>query len=586
MYLKKTPVKRTGRVYLSIVQGYRDKERGYSTNKVVRKLGYLDDLQKEYDDPIAHFTQVASEMSRKAGTESTTATIHIDFDEKLPAGSDARMNLGYAAILKIFHELKLNTFLRNKQRGNDFEYNTYTIMLLLVISRLLSPASKKRTYEDRTRYFERFDFELHDVYRSLSFFAKKDTQVQRHIHEQINVSYGRNTEFVYYDVTNYYFEIDEEDELRRKGVGKEHRPDPIVQMGLAMDADGLPIAYKLYPGNTNDALTLRPILGELKREYDLGRTIVVADKGINSGDNIYYMKTDNDKDGYVLSFSVRGATDAFKAYVLDETGYYQKREQPSADAFPDTQDGTFKIKSRTEVRYIKVTKADGGKMTKAVDEKQVVYYSQKYADRAKADRAEAVRKARDLCASPSKYNKATSCGAAKYVKNIEFDKDTGEILTSKGRRPVFDEAKLAEEEKYDGYYAIVTSELDKSDDWVIQTYRGLWEIEESFKITKSELETRPIYVSREDHIKAHFLTCFIALVIARLLEKTTNARFPLPQMVEALNKLSCSFEAENIFLLDYRSAITDAIGSAIGVDFNKRRFSMGQIRKILAHCKK
>jgi len=596
MYLKKTKNSKTGRIYLSIAHGYRDKQKGYSTNRTVEKIGYLDELQKQYEDPIAHFKRVAQDMTAKHQDENRPIHIYAESNEQLPLGCDLRMNLGYAAIAKIFHELKLDIFFRNKQRNRNFKYNTYSVMLLLVVSRLLSPSSKKRTFENKARYFERFDFELIDVYRSLSYFAGIAKQVQRHMHEQITAVYGRNTELVYYDVTNYYFEIDKNDAdeidengvivhngLRKKGVSKEHRPDPIVQMGLCMDADGIPIAYDLHPGNTNDVLTLRPMFRELKNNCNLGRVIVVADKGITSGDNIWYMKTTPDHDGYVLSLSVRGATDDFKKYVLEEKGYYHKKKKMPDGTFE--YDNSFKIKSRNDVRYIKVSKADGGKMTKAVDERQVIFYSKKYADRAREERAEAINKARDLCANPAKYNRAASYGALKYVNNVDFDKKTGEILTQNGRCPVFNEAKVLEEEKLDGYYVIVTSETNKSDDWIIDTYRGLWEIEESFKITKSELEAKPVFVSREDHINAHFLSCFIALVIARLLEKKVEHAYPLPQILETLNKISCSLEDKNVYLFDHRSEISDAIGKAIGVDFSLRRRRLHEIKNILKLCK-
>jgi hypothetical protein len=382
----------------------------------VKSIGYLDELQKEYDDPIAHFKQVAIDMTKKYQEDNQPIHIHACSGEQLELGTSNRMNLGYAAIVKIFHELGLAGFLRNKQRRRNFNYNTYSVMLLLVVSRLLSPASKKRTFENRGRYFEHFDFELLDVYRSLTYFARIDKQVQRHMHEQITALYGRDTKLVYYDVTNYYFEIDDNDPdeiddngniikkgSRKKGVNKEHRPNPIVQMGLAMDTDGIPIAYNMHPGNTNDVLTLRPMVKDLKLTYNLGRIVVVADKGINSGDNIWYLKTTPDRDGYVISMSIRGSSADFKKY-----------------------------------------------------EKQVIFYSRKYAEKAKADRVEAVAKARDLCANPAKYNHASSYGALKYVDDIDFDKKTGEILMDSGHRPVFNETKLLEEEKYDGYYAIVT----------------------------------------------------------------------------------------------------------------------------------
>ena len=254
MYLSQTFNKKTGRTYLSIVNSYREKERKNPTHKTIRKIGYLDEFANKYDDPIAHFKKVALDMTKEYEEENKPIVIHANSNEQLESNVERRMNLGYAAIVKIFHELKLEALFKNKQRWKQFSYNTYSIMLLLVVSRLLSPASKKRTFEDKSRYFERFDFELHDVYRSLSYFSEIGKQIQKHIHKQIVDLYGRKTELVYYDVTNYYFEIDEQDDLRKNGVSKEHRPNPIVQMGLAMDSDGLPIAYNLYPGNTNDVI--------------------------------------------------------------------------------------------------------------------------------------------------------------------------------------------------------------------------------------------------------------------------------------------------------------------------------------------
>jgi transposase len=238
-------------------------------------------------------------------------------------------------------------------------------------------------------------------------------------------------------------EIDGQDEMRKKGVSKEHRPDPIIQMGLFMDNNGIPISYGLYPGNTLDKQTFRPMLGEIQRKFDLGRVIVVADRGMTTGDNIYY--TLSAKDGYVLSYSVLGSDASFKKYVLDEKGYRSG------------EDG-FKIKSRLYPREIKVTMESGKKKKVAVDEKQVVFYSPQYAEKARRDRAAVLEKARNLIENPAKYTRTTSQGAAKYVKNIAFDADTGEILESARKHLEFNTKLLAEEEKYDGYYAIVTSE--------------------------------------------------------------------------------------------------------------------------------
>src|SRR5699024_1848339 len=240
-------------------------------------------------------------------------------------------------------------------------------------------------------------------------------------------------------VTNYYFEIDEQDEMRRKGVSKEHRPDPIIQMGLSINTDGIPITYALHPGNMLDKQTIIPILRKIPKDFQLGRAIVVADRGMTTGDNIWY--TLSAKNGYVLSYSVRGANRKFKDYVLNQDDYR-------------TIGKDFKVKSRLEPREIWVTSKSGKKVKKQVDEKQVIFYSQKYAKKAKADRAEALKKARDLVNNPSKYNKSTAYGAAKYVKNLSYDKKTGEILKEAQKALLFDEEKLRKEEELDGYYAI------------------------------------------------------------------------------------------------------------------------------------
>lgn len=572
--------RKDGRTYLSIEKAYRD-EAGKPRAKTVLSLGYLDVLEKEYDDPIAHFKEVARRMTEEEQA-ANKVTLSIDMDEKLAPGTDNRKNFGYAAILKIYHELGLDAFFNNKARHENFEYNTNSIMILLVISRLLAPGSKKKAFEEKDRYFERFGFSLADVYRSLSHFSQIAKEFQRYLNSQISERYGRNTKTIYYDVTNFYFEIDEADEFRRLGLSKEKRRDPIVQMGLAMDADGIPLHYDLFPGNTVDKQTFRPIIGEVRKNYDTGRVIVVADMGIITGDNIFYL-TGGEKganlNGYVFSFSVRGGTEDFKEYVLSEEGYVDK------DGKRPGEDCDFKMKSRVIARDINVTLKNGKKKKNTVYEKQVVFWGKKYTLKARAEREQVLKKAQDLVANPQKYTKATSFGAAKYVTNVKYDEETGEVLEFKNN-PALDLAKVAEDEKYDGYYAIVTSELDMSDTEVIETYRGLWQIEETFRITKGVLETRPVFVSLEDHINAHFLTCFLALTILRVLQKKTGNQYSAESIVDCLNKISCSHEQENIYLFDYRSEISDAIGDALSIDFTNKRLRLGDIKKYLAETKK
>lgn len=569
MYLKKTPQK-SGRIYLSIVDGYYDKQKGYSKQVTLEKLGYLDDLEKQYDDPIAFFTERVQKLKKEKAEMKAPISIEFSSQEKIEPNHIYRKNFGYSVLSKIYHELEIDKFLINRQRNAKMDFSTNNIMKLLVFSRLLSPASKKKTFEERERFFENTNYSLDDIYRCLSFFDKHSSALQVWINEQIKQRVGRDSSLVYYDVTNYYFEIDNTDELRKKGISKEHRPNPIVQMGLFIDTNGIPITYKLFPGNTNDCLTLRPNLSRIQKEYELGRIVVVADKGITTGDNIYY--TLSGKHGYVFSMSIRGADKELKNYVLNEEGYEWYGTE-------------YKRNSRLYPRTILVSATNGKKMKKVVDEKQVIFYSEKYAKRAKGEREAAIAKARDLINNPAKYNRATSYGAASYIKKISFDKETGEILSAQSLLEL-DLHKLQQEEALDGYYAIITSEYKETADRIIDIYRGLWRIEESFRITKSDLEARPVYVSRENHINAHFLTCFIALVVARVLEHKLERKYHIGQILESLRKSECTHMKQNYYLFDYYDNTLEEIGATFDIDFSKRVRTLGEIKKILADTKK
>lgn len=571
MFLRKAKNKKTGRTYLSIVHGYRDKVSKKSRTKTIESLGYLDELEQKYDDPIAFFEEKVKKMNAQLATDQSPITFNIPKGERIQSEATNRKNFGYAALSKIYHELGIHTFLINRQRHTKKDYDANSIMKLLVFARLLYPGSKKKTYENKEVFFEKTNFSLDDVYRCLSFFNKHKDAIQLWLHERIKEQYRRDTSLVYYDVTNYYFEIDESDDLRKKGVSKEHRPDPLVQMGLFMDTDGIPITYGLHPGNMLDKQTFMPMLRKVQRDFSLGRIIVVADRGITTGDNIWY--TLSAKNGYIFSYSVRGADRAFKDYVLDSSGYISKGED-------------FKVKSRLYPREITVTARNGRKIKKRVDEKQVVFYSKKHDLKAKADRAQALEKARELIRNPSRYNRATSHGAAKYVKNLTFDSKTGEILEDAKEALRFDEEKLRQEEELDGYYAIVTSEYQEADERILELYRGLWKIEESFKVTKSDFQTRPVYLSTQEHIEAHFLTCFVSLVIARILEHHLKGKYSVPTMLESLRKASCSHIQENYYLFDYYDEALSDIGKEFGIDFGKKCMPLGEIKKVLAKVKK
>ena len=571
MHLKKTP-NRNGRIRLSIVDTYYDKQRKSTRQKTIESIGYLDDLEKLYDDPIAHFQKRVEELREEKKARKAPINFTFYNSDKLCVGDNLRKNFGYSAFSKIYHELEIDKFLRSKQRTSKASYDANTIMKMLVYSRLLFPASKKASYDNREQFFEKTDYSLDDVYRCLTFLNKHKENLQVWMNDKIKKQYGRDTSLIYYDVTNYYFETDEQTDLLRKGVSKEHRPNPIVQMGLFMDNNAIPITYELFAGNTNDCLTYRPNFGRIKKQFDLGRVITVADKGMTTGDNIWYTINTPAKDGYVFSMSIRGADKSIKEYVLDEKGYEWLGEE-------------YKRKSRLYPRTILVTSSNGKKIKKQVDEKQVVFWSKKYAIRAKVEREAALSKARDLAKHPGKYTKATSYGAAKYIKKVDYDKETGEILTASSILDI-NEDLIRQEEALDGYYLLLTSEMDTPDDKIIDIYRGLWRIEESFKITKSELEARPVYVWTDEHIEAHFLTCFVALTLSRILEMKLEHRYSAGRILESLSKSSCSLIQQNYYMFDYFDEVLKDIGDLMNIDFSKRVRTLGDIKQTLADTKK
>ena len=570
MYLKKSKYK-NGRTFLSINESYRDPVSKTNKNRSVMKIGYLDDLAGKYDDPVAHFKALAAMMTEENESQNIM-TLKIDTATHMDKNEDNVKNLGYIILSKIYHELEIDKYLLSRQRSAKFRYNTNSIMQLLVFARIIYPGSKLFAFNCKEAFFERFDFKLEEVYRSLSFFSEHKEALQLWMHERVLKKYSRDTSLVYYDLTNYYFETDQQDGFRMKGVCKEHRPDPIVQMGLFMDRKGIPVSYKLFAGNEADCMTLRPMISETARNYSLGRIIVVADKGVISSDNIWY--TLSARNGYVFSYSVRKSDKAFKDYVLDQDGYRWNKDK------------TFKIKSRLEPRTIKVTSSRGGKICKQVEEKQVIVYSDKYAEKARHDREQAVQKAKDLIKNPSRYDRAASYGAAKYIKNLVFDKDTGEIMEDAKNLLVFDEEKLKDEAVYDGYYAIVTSEIDMGDNEILDIYHGLWEIEETFKITKSTLETRPVYVSLKDHIEAHFLTCFIALVLVRLLEFKLDGKFTTEEIISSLKKYNCSLTEQNLYMFTHYSDVICDIGKMLGMDLGLKYAPLKDIKNKLGKVKK
>ncbi len=583
MYLKKSFNKKRNKTQLSFVQGYRID--GKVKHKVIKNLGYLEDYLDQFEDPIAHFQQIAKEWN---ADQETLDTIEVSLSEKLPDQCFNRKNLGYAIIKLIYSKLQIREFFQNKQRQLPVEYNLNSVFSLLTFNRFLFPSSKKNAYETKDRFFDSFNFSLDDVYRALGYFNRYSQELQKHLHDRVSSLVGRNSEKAYYDVTNYYFEIPYEDEdspdmertvKRKKGPSKEHRKDPIIQMGLLMDSNGIPMAFHTFSGNESEKTNMLPAIQRVKKDYEIGRIIVIADRGLNTSDNTSILSGPNasdekNNDGYIYGQSIRGADTEFKRWVLEQDGYITTMEKNK-----DGEEIPFKHKSRLYAKEITKNDSNGVRRLKmTIYQKQLVYYSEKYAKKQKYEREKAVAKAMDLVKKPANYTKATSQGCTAYINHISFSKDTGEIAN--GKELSINEEKIAEEALYDGYYSIVTSEKELSDKEIRDIYKGLWEIEESFKIIKSEFKTRPVFVSTEDHIQAHFLICFVTLVIMRVLEQLIGKCHSVRQIRDSLVNYSCSYLDQNYYLFDYRDDVILTMEKAFGLDLSKKIMPLSEIKRI------
>ena len=599
MYLKPITIKGVTRLYF-YESYYENRKTG---SRPVESLGRLDELEKIFPDPIAHFKEIAKQ---KTGEIKKNKDITIDMDESMDVGEDNLKNVGYGILKLLYRELEIEKFWNWKLKGRRFDYSTDAIFRLLVFARALFPASKKKTYENRSVFFENFgDFTLDAVYDSLGTLADNQEALQKWIFEHSEKICERDLSVTYFDCTNYYFDIgrpdmDELDEngnpidkngnpvpakYRKRGPEKNKRPDPIVEMGLLMDSKGIPVAYDLFPGNESEKVHMRPIIKRIKKEFTDTRIIFVADRGLNTSDNIYYLNGDNKgennkQDGYVYGQSIRGADKEFKTWVLD--GKYTVTKLLDDDG----SEIKFKHKSRIHPKELNVNVTMPGskkkvKKTVKIDQKQMVYYSEKYAKKQRGDRQVMIERAKDLIKYPKKYDKVTSAGSAAYVINIAFNKTTGEIV--EGKSLELNIEKIEEDALYDGYYSIVTSELNMSDIKMRDTYRGLAQIEDIFKISKSDFDSRPVFVHTNPHIDGHFLTCFVALVLIKLLQTKLNSPYPVSKILSSLKKYNCTKIDVGTHQFLFYNEIIKACEDAFGVEFHKKYMSQSEVRRLLRY---
>ncbi len=581
--------------YLTFYESYRDNVTKKPKNRCVQAIGYLDEFTNLYEDPIAHFKQVAKDLTNEKKNDKTS-TITINMSESMTTDTDDIKNVGYLVLKHIYKELEIDKFWKQVSKKYEFEYDLNKIFQLLVFSRIISPASKKKTYESRNLFFEPFEgFQLEDVYRALDIFSENDKDFQQWLYDHSCTKYNRDMSVSYFDCTNYYWDVSKPDcdeynddgslmlvRYRKMGPEKNNRKDPIVELGLLLDKTCIPLAYDLFPGNDSEKLHLLPIVKQAKRNYGFNRTICVADRGLNTSDNIFYLngnnKSDNNNlDGYVYGQSVRVADAEFKSWVIDQNGYIDTVIQNES-----SDEGIFRHKSRIYPKKLQVhVEVDGKKVRKTItaDQKQMVYYSKKYAKKQKEARNKIIEKAMDLIKHPGKYDKVAASGTSGYVINLNYDNNG--VIINKDLQ--LDINRIAEEEKYDGYYSIVTSELKMSDTEIRNIYRGLIKIEDTFKVTKSELDTRPIHVRTNEHIEGHFTTCFAALVLIRLLENRLGNKYSTHKVIESLRKYQCAHIDENHYQFFYYDEILKDIEKSFEIDLSKKYKTRNEIRRLLKY---
>lgn len=549
----KTTTNKEGRTHVYLVEGYR--KDGKVRQRILKKYGLLNELEVEEPDILERLKREAKE-----GLLTEPQFFQVSYDLLAPM-NEVDQSYGWMVLDNLFEELKLTEFLKTVKSKS--EYDLAQVLKLLVFQRVLNPDSKLSTYASQVNLFGHWEISLNAIYRSLDKLDTLKEKLLLHLHKEVSRMTKREARLVFYDVTNYYFETDIPDEtvvsvdgeilkegLRRRGPSKEHRPKPIVQLGLFMDTNGIPISYKLFRGNQTDPITYLPAVEEVKKQFGIERIVVVADKAMNSSYNISEMI--HQKDGWLFSQKHRGRRGASKelqTQILNPNDWQFNKEL------------TFAKKS-----YLRERKLGTKKDSPLVKEKVLITWSKKYADRERIRREGALEYASQLT-NAELFRQTSKKGGKKYLDLHYLDEKTGEL---KPFSPLvtIDHEQVDFDAQFDGVNVLVTSEVGMTDEEMLEAYKELAKIEDCFRITKTELESRPVYVWTENHIQAHFLTCFIALIHLRLLQHQINWKMSPRRIANALNSAKATRLQDNYYRLQ-ESPDMQLLNRLLGMEWNK-----------------
>ena len=549
----KTTTNKEGRTHVYLVEGYR--KDGKVKQRILKKFGLLDELELEEPGILERLKREA-----KSGLLTDPKVLQVSYDLLAPM-NEPDQSYGWMVLDNLFEELKLTEFLKNVKTKSD--YDLAQVLKLLVFQRILNPDSKLATYASQVDLFGNWEISLNAIYRSLDKLNTLKEDIQLHLHKEVSRMTKREARLVFYDVTNYYFETDIPDEaivseegeilkegLRRRGPSKEHRPKPIVQLGLFMDSNGIPISYKLFRGNQTDSITYLPAVREVKQQFGIERIVVVADKAMNSTTNVSEML--EQEDGWLFSQKHRGRRGAPKdiqEHIL------------TPEDWEFNQELTFAKKS-----YIRERRLGNKKDSPRMKEKVLITWSKKYAERERIRREGALEYASHLT-NAELFRQTSKKGGKKYLDLQYLDPQTGEL---KPYSPLItiDQEQADFDAQFDGVNVLVTSEIEMTDEEMLDSYKELAKIEDCFRVTKTELESRPVYVWTEDHIQAHFLTCFIALVHLRLLQHQIGWKMSPERVINALNSAKATRLQDNYYRLQ-ESPDMQELNTLLGIEWNK-----------------
>lgn len=547
---------------------------GVHTSKIVEKLGTYADLEKKLngEDPIEWAKAYVAELTRKEKEEKREVMVRYSPAKQIAKDEQKTFNGGYLFLQQIYHQLGLSKISKVISEKYKFTYNLDSVLSRLVYSRIIFPASKLATCEQSKLFMEQPEFELQHLYRSLEVLAKESDCIQSELYKNSLKICDRNKGILYYDCTNYFFETDQEGGLRQYGVSKEHRPNPIVQMGLFMDGDGFPLAFCINKGNTNEQVTLKPLEKKIISDFGLSRFVVCTDAGLASVANRKF--NDIQDRAFITTQSIKKLKASLREWALDPTGWKMSGSDVLYDLTELNEDSNLDLTFYKE-RWIK---------EKDLEQKLIVTFSTKYQKYQQSIRNRQIERAQKVIDTNS--GKLKKCNSNDYKRFISKSHCTENGEVAENESYSIDTDLIAGEAAYDGFYAVCTN-LDDDASAIIKVNQRRWEIEESFRIMKSEFKARPVYLQRDDRIEAHFTTCFISLMIYRILEKKLGEKYTCHDIVTGLRDMNFFEITGEGYLPTYtRTDLTDDLHDAFGFRTDYQIVNTKQMKKIFKDTKK